>query len=106
MYRENFQKENINLDVHFYIWLYRVISYIFRFYEGALLVYIFSSWFPISRENFIMKFLIDICEPYLKLFRKIIPPVAMIDFSPILAFMALGFIERIVYAIIFKVAPF
>jgi len=53
-----------------------------------------------------MKFLIDICEPYLKLFRKIIPPVAMIDFSPILAFMALGFIERIVYAIVFKVAPF
>ncbi|MBU0278466.1 YggT family protein [Gemella sp. zg-1178] len=88
------------------MWIYRVISYTFRFYEGALLIYIFSSWFPISRENIIIRFLEDICEPYLKLFRKILPPLAMVDFSPILAFIALGFIERLIYALVFGVSIF
>ncbi|WP_252344668.1 YggT family protein [Gemella sp. zg-1178] len=94
------------MDTVFYIWIYRVISYTFRFYEGALLIYIFSSWFPISRENIIIRFLEDICEPYLKLFRKILPPLAMVDFSPILAFIALGFIERLIYALVFGVSIF
>ncbi|QWQ39493.1 YggT family protein [Gemella sp. zg-570] len=88
------------------MWIYKVISYTFRFYEGALLIYIFSSWFPISRENIIIRFLEDICEPYLKLFRKILPPLAMVDFSPILAFIALGFIERLIYALVFGVSIF
>lgn len=93
-------------DTSFLIWLYTVIRYIFRFYEGALIVYILSSWFPISRESFIIKFLEDICEPYLKIFRKIVPPIAMVDFSPILAIMALGFIERAIYSLIFGVPLF
>lgn len=88
------------------IWLYHVIKYLFRIYEGALIIYIFSSWFPISRDNFIIKFLEDICEPYLKLFRKILPPVAMIDFSPILAIISLGLIERALYSLIFGVSFF
>lgn len=94
------------MDSTFYIWLYKVISYIFRFYELSLIVYIFSSWFPSTRETFVIKFLQDICEPYLKLFRKILPPMAMIDFSPILAILALGFIERLIYSLIFGVSIF
>ncbi|MBF0713622.1 YggT family protein [Gemella sp. GH3] len=94
------------LDSSFLIWLYTFIKYLFRIYEGSLIIYILSSWFPISRDNFILKFLEDICEPYLKIFRKILPPVAMIDFSPIIAIIALGFIERIIYSIIFGVSLF
>lgn len=90
------------MDSSVYIWLYRVISYTFRFYEISLIIYILSSWFPMARGNFIMQFLEDICEPYLKLFRKLIPPFGMLDFSPIFALMALGFLERIIFSLIFK----
>lgn len=94
------------MNTEMYIWLYKFISYIFRFYEGALIVYILSSWFPISRDNFIIKFLEDICEPFLRLFRKILPPLAgLVDFSPILAMISLGVIERLIYSLLFKV-PF
>ncbi|MBF0849193.1 YggT family protein, partial [Streptococcus danieliae] len=35
-----------------------------------------------------------ICEPYLSLFRKIIPSLASLDFSPIIAILALDFVQR------------
>ncbi|MBF0710539.1 YggT family protein [Gemella sp. GL1.1] len=70
------------------------IVYSFTFYRFAIIIYILSSWFPMARDNFIIKFLADICEPYLSLFRKIIPSLASLDFSPIIAILALDFVQR------------
>jgi YggT family protein len=60
-------------------------------YQWALIIYIFMSWFPNARGTAIGQFLARICEPYLEPFRKIIPPLGMIDISPIVAFMVLRF---------------
>lgn len=49
------------------------------------------SWFPGARESAIGQFLAKICEPYLEPFRKIIPPLGMIDISPIVAILVLKF---------------
>lgn len=49
------------------------------------------SWFPNARESAIGQFLARICEPYLDPFRKIIPPIGMIDISPIVAILVLRF---------------
>ncbi len=35
-------------------------------------------------------------DPYLNFFRRFIPPLGMIDFSPIIAFLCLSFIQNIV----------
>ena len=60
-------------------------------YQWALIIYIFMSWFPNARETGIGQFLTRICEPYLEPFRRIIPPLGMIDISPIVAFLVLRF---------------
>ena len=39
-------------------------------------------------------------ERYLGLFRRFIPPVMGVDFSPIVAILALSLIERLLFAII------
>ena len=39
-------------------------------------------------------------EPYLSIFRSIIPPIGMIDISPIVAIIALRFVEQGVYFIL------
>lgn len=45
---------------------------------------------PYSRVlDALMTFLRDVSEPYLRLFRRIIPPIGMIDFSPIAALFVL-----------------
>lgn len=59
------------------------------FYSFALIIYILMSWFPNSRETGIGQFLARISEPYLEPFRRFVPPLGMIDISPIVAFFVL-----------------
>jgi len=60
-------------------------------YYYALIIYILMSWFPNARNSAIGQFFSRICEPYLEPFRKIIPPLGMIDISPIVAIFVLRF---------------
>ena len=68
-----------------------VLSQAMLLYSYALIVYILMSWFPGARESQIGILLGRICEPYLEQFRKIIPPLGMIDISPIIALVVLNF---------------
>ena len=65
------------------------LSLVLRFYETMMLIYIIMSWVPESRQTQLGRVLASVVEPYLSIFRKIIPPIGMIDFSPIVAFIVL-----------------
>ncbi|UFU00959.1 YggT family protein [Radiobacillus kanasensis] len=79
--------------------LYTILSYAIQFYSYALIVYILLSWFPGARESSFGTFLARICEPYLEPFRKIIPPLGMIDISPIVGILVLNFASRGLYVL-------
>lgn len=61
-------------------------------YSGVLLVRVLLSWFPnIPWERQPLSAIRDLCDPYLSLFRNIVPPVFdTLDISPLLAFAVLG----------------
>jgi YggT family protein len=62
-------------------------------YRWMLIAYILLSWVPNIRESSVGVMLGKIVEPYLTPFRKIIPPIGgMLDVSPIIALIALGFV--------------
>lgn len=61
-----------------------------QLYTYALIAYILMSWVPSIQQSSFGKFLGKICEPYLDPFRKIIPPLGMIDISPIVAIFVLN----------------
>lgn len=63
-------------------------SLLVKFYYFALIARILLSWLPQLQENRIAEFLYRITEPYLSIFRRFIPPLGMIDLSPIVAFIA------------------
>ena len=73
-------------------------------YWIIILAYILISWvemlgarIPYSRTtSAIIGFLRDAAEPYLRLFRKIIPPMGGFDLSPIIAILVLFFVGRVV----------
>ena len=67
-----------------------------------MLAYILTSWVPQIKNNFIVEFLEAICEPYLKLFRKFIPPIGMLDISPVIALIVLSVIQNLLIALLFK----
>jgi YggT family protein len=74
--------------------LFYLINQLIQIYSWALIVYILMSWFPNARDTGIGRFLASICEPFLEPFRRIIPPIGMIDISPIVAFLVLNFAQR------------
>ena len=69
-----------------FILLFRLVQY----YAYAIVIYILMSWLPGARESGLGRFLGRIVEPYLRIFR-FIPPIGMLDFSPIVAILAFNF---------------
>ena len=70
-------------------------------YAILIFAYIITSWIqlPYSLSG-VQRFLRDVCEPYLRLFRRIVPPLGPVDLSPILAIGALVLIERLIDGVI------
>ncbi|MFS0654183.1 YggT family protein [Bacillus sp. 179-C3.3 HS] len=71
-----------------------ILETVLTIYSFALIIYIFMSWVPSARETSIGRFLTSICEPYLEPFRRMIPPIGMIDISPIVAILVLNFAKN------------
>ncbi len=80
------------------------VQALFLVYILLIFVYIlFNMMFslglrpPYSRfTDAVMNFLRDVCEPYLKIFRRFIPPIGMFDLTPMIAIILLYVVETLV----------
>ena len=68
----------------------QVINTLFYVYMYMIIGYVLMSWFPNLRESTIGQVLGRLVEPYLAIFRRIIPPLGPLDLSPIVAIIALS----------------
>jgi YggT family protein len=70
-------------------------------YILLIFVYVLTSWIrlPYSLSP-IQRFLYDVCEPFLRLFRRILPPLGPLDLSPIVAVFALLLLQRVIVALL------
>jgi YggT family protein len=84
------------------------VESVIRVYILLIIAYILTSLFfsfggrvPYSRwSSAILGFLRDVCEPYLSLFRRFIPPLGPLDLSPIVAIIVLQIVGSIVVNLI------
>ncbi|MEL6159718.1 MAG: YggT family protein [Cyanobacteria bacterium J06623_5] len=75
------------------------ISTFLSIYLVLLFIRILLSWFPnIDWSNPVFSTISQLTDPYLNLFRSIIPPIGGLDLSAILAIFALQFISSAVAA--------
>jgi len=73
------------------------VHLLFLVYTTMIFARILGSWFPNWQHTKIMRFVAFYTEPYLGLFRKVIPPIGgMLDLSPMFAFLALRFMEGLI----------
>ncbi|MEA5021073.1 MAG: YggT family protein [Gordonibacter sp.] len=75
-----------------------LIASIADVYSMVIFVYIMMSWFPHERGLLgdIYRVLGKVCDPYLNIFRKLIPPLGgMVDVTPIIALLVLQFGVRL-----------
>lgn len=74
---------------------------IVQVYSLILLARVLMSWFPnLDRSNPIVQFLYDVTEPVLKPIREMLPQTGMMDFSPLIAFLILTVISRLLLTIV------
>eukprot|EP00804_Cyclotella_cryptica_P004951 CCRYP_014082-RA/>CCRYP_014082-RA protein AED:0.05 eAED:0.04 QI:0/1/0.66/1/0.5/0.33/3/432/221 len=62
-------------------------------YNSVITARILLSWFPQAQGIGFLQPVYQITDPYLNLFRGIIPPIFGLDFSPILAFVTLNLLQ-------------
>ena len=73
--------------------LIQILRTISQFYVVLILVYTVMSWFPVSgAANDIYGVLASLCEPFIGVFRRFIPPLGGMDFSPWAAILAVQFV--------------
>ena len=77
--------------------LKEALTHLFTLLYLILLLRIALSWFPrVDWYKQPFKFINDVAEPILAPFRRIIPPIAGIDFSPF-------FVLQIIYSLILNI---
>jgi uncharacterized protein YggT (Ycf19 family) len=84
------------VDAVFYVYILLILVYIL-----LNLLFSFGLRIPYSRwSDAILTFLRDVCEPYLRIFRRVIPPIGMFDFSPMIAIIVLYILRTVLHSVI------
>jgi YggT family protein len=72
-------------------------------YALLLFAYILTSWVRLPYSpwlNRVQRFLYDVCDPYLRIFRRFLPPLGPLDLSPMVAVIVLFVIQRILVSLL------
>lgn len=81
-------------------WQYILIS-LSDAYSFVIVIYVLLSWFPMDGIiEEIRNALGKICDPFLNLFKRLIPPIGgMVDITPIIALLVLQFGVRFIVSL-------
>jgi YggT family protein len=78
----------------------QTVDLIFTFLYLAIMARIILSWFRFDPYHPVSVFLYRVTEPILSFFRGIIPPVGMLDLSPIVAIVVLGIVQQLLFFVL------
>jgi YggT family protein len=67
------------------------------FFMGAIFIFALLSWVVPAGYNPAMALLSTVCEPVLRPFRRLIPPIGALDLSALWALLALGVLLRLLH---------
>ena len=87
--------------------LAQTLSTFVQIYLILMFIRILLSWFPnVNWYDPPFSVLSQLTDPYLNIFRSIIPPLGGIDFSPIIAIFALQFAAQILTGLLGSIAVY
>jgi YggT family protein len=75
-----------------------LLYYVLLAFSLILLARVLLTWFPnIDRYNPIVQFIYNVTEPVLRPIRNVLPQTGMMDFSPLIVFLILSVLMRIIF---------
>ena len=81
----------------------RFVTVFISVYILIIFAYIILSWVRVPYSpwlNRIQRFLYDVCEPYLRIFRRLLPSFGPLDLSPIIAIVSLYVLRLVILSIL------
>ena len=84
----------------------RFVSAFVLVYTLLIFAYVITSWIRLPYSlwlNRIQRFLYDVCDPYLRLFRRVLPPMGPLDLSPMVAVLALWIGAQVVDSLLSRI---
>lgn len=72
-------------------------------YILLLFAYILTSWIRLPYRpwlNRVQRFLYDVCDPYLRIFRRFLPPLGPLDLSPMVGVIVLVILQRVLVSLL------
>jgi YggT family protein len=79
--------------VRVFIWVYTLL----------LFAFILTSWVQLPYRPWlsrVQRFLYDVCDPYLRIFRRFLPPLGPLDLSPMVAIIVLFIISNVLSSLL------
>lgn len=78
----------------------RIINVAFQVYDWLIFIRILLSFVRHNPYHPLIRFVYEITEPVLGFFRRFIPPVGMLDFTPLVAFFALELLRQLLLNVV------
>ena len=76
--------------------IFAVLGQTLSIYSFILIIRVLLTWFPgIDWSNGVLSAMCSITDPYLNIFRGVIPPIGGFDISSILAFLLLNVLQNV-----------
>lgn len=76
--------------------LMQILSAALTVFQLILLARVLLSWFPnVDRSNPLVRFVYDVTEPVLRPIRDLLPRGMMLDFSPLIVFLAISVLMQL-----------
>lgn len=73
------------------------LAYFLQIYFVLIIIRVLLSWFPnVNWYSQPFSTLTQLVDPYLDLFRRVIPPIGGLDLSPVIAIFVLQFLTQAV----------
>jgi uncharacterized protein YggT (Ycf19 family) len=70
-------------------------------YSAVIFAYVILSWIRVPYAlSWLQRFLYDVCEPYIRIFRRLLPPVGPLDLSPLIAILALYLLRLLINRVV------
>jgi YggT family protein len=90
-----------------FFWVIGFILYgLLSIYSLLIIIRIIFSWGMLDYTNRVMRFLVDVTEPFLGPLRRLIPLLGRFDISPIVALLILWILQGAIMGTLLRGAPF
>ena len=77
------------------------VSVFISVYALVVFLYVLTSWIRLPYSfNPVQRFLYEVCEPYLRVWRRFLPSFGGLDLSPMVAIIALVLLGQIVVGLL------